>query len=84
MNVEKLKYTIWVADTERAIRFYTNCFNAKVLNQNPLITEFSIAEGLISIHGGGAGNRTWTGLTFQVTESLRFLGDSRRRYLFDS
>ena len=68
MNVEKLKYTIWAADTERAIRFYTNCFNAKVVNQNPHITELDIAGDLISIHGGGEGNQTWTGLTFQVAD----------------
>jgi lactoylglutathione lyase len=68
MHVEKLKYTIWAADVARAIRFYTNVFGATVAKQNPHITELEIAGGLISIHGGGEGNKTWTGLTFQIAD----------------
>ena len=68
MHVEKLKYTIWAADTDRAVHFYTSCFNAKVESQNPHITELTVAGGLISIHGGGEGKKTWTGLTFQVAD----------------
>ncbi len=61
MTVEKLKTTIWAADTERAAAFYTGCFGANIVRQNPHITE-------IAIHGGGEGKRTWTGLTFQVAD----------------
>jgi len=68
MYVEKLKYTIWAADTDRAVRFYTDCFDAKPVSQNPHITELAVAGGLISIHGGGEGKKTWTGLTFQVAD----------------
>ena len=68
MRVEKLKYTIWAADCSRAVRFYTDCFGATQVSQNPHITELAVAGGLISIHGGGEGNKTWTGLTFQVAD----------------
>lgn len=68
MIVEKLKYTIWAADAARATGFYTACFDAAVVRQNPHITELSIADGLIAVHGGGEGQRTWTGLTFQVAD----------------
>ena len=68
MQVEKLKYTIWAADTERAVAFYRSLFSAEVLKQNPHITEIGIAGGIISIHGGGEGKKTWTGLTFQVPD----------------
>ena len=68
MRVEKLKYTIWAADTSRAVRFYTDCFGASQVSHNPHITELAVAGGLISIHGGGEGNKTWTGLTFQVAD----------------
>jgi lactoylglutathione lyase len=68
MHVEKLKYTIWAADTARAIGFYTDLFGAEVVRQNPHITEIQIAGGLIAIHGGGEGKTTWTGLTFQVAD----------------
>lgn len=68
MIVEKLKYTIWAADAARAAAFYAVCFGAGIVRQNPHITELSIAGGLIAIHGGGEGERTWTGLTFQVAD----------------
>jgi lactoylglutathione lyase len=35
---------------------------------NPHITELDVAGGIISIHGGGEGKKTWTGLTFQVPD----------------
>ena len=68
MNVEKFKYTIWAADDARAASFYIACFDGKIVRQNPHITELSIAGGMIAIHGGGEGKRTWTGLTFQVAD----------------
>ena len=55
MHVEKLKYTIWAADTERATHFYQTCFGGTVVRQNPHITEIEIAGSLIAIHGGGEG-----------------------------
>ena len=68
MQVEKLKYTIWAADSERAANFYRKLFGGEVVKQNPHITELKIAGGLISIHGGGEGKRTWTGLSFQLDD----------------
>jgi lactoylglutathione lyase len=68
MHVEKLKVTIWAADADRAASFYQICFGAKIVRQNPHITELEAAGGLIAIHGGGEGTRTWTGLTFQVAD----------------
>jgi len=74
MEVEQLKYTIWAADATRAAEFYKTLFGAKVVRQNPHITELSVGpseglgSGLIAIHGGGEGRRTWTGLSFQVAD----------------
>lgn len=68
MIVEKLKYTIWAVDAERAAQFYQKVFGANIVKQNPHITELEIAGGIISIHGGGEGTKTWTGLTFQVAD----------------
>ena len=66
--VEKIKYTIWAEDSARATTFYTELFGAVVLKQNPHITELEIAGGILSIHSGGEGQRTWTGLTLQVPD----------------
>ncbi|MEM9280982.1 MAG: VOC family protein [Verrucomicrobiota bacterium] len=68
LSVEKLKYTIWAADKERAKQFYQAVFGATVLKENPHITELEIAGGIISIHGGGEGTKTWTGITLQVAD----------------
>ncbi|MGJ8649929.1 MAG: VOC family protein [Opitutaceae bacterium] len=68
MQVEKLKYTIWASDAERAANFYQTCFGGAIVRQNPHITEIEVAGGLIAIHGGGSGKQTWTGITFQVAD----------------
>ena len=68
MHVEKLKYTIWAADSGRAIEFYTTLFEAEIVRRTEHIVELEIAGGLIAIHGGGEGKKTWTGITFQVAD----------------
>lgn len=70
MNVERFKYIIWAADMGRAVNFYTQVFGAKVLKQNEVISEVQICDGIIGIHGGGEGKRTWTGLSFQVPDVI--------------
>ena len=70
MLVERLKYVIWAADMDRAIAFYTTLFGGQVLKQNSVIAEVAIANGVIGIHSGGEGLRTWTGLSFQVPDVL--------------
>lgn len=71
LTVEKMKYTIWAANSERAAAFYRYAFGAEVVKQNPHITELEIAGGIISIHSGGEGKRTWTGITLQVEDVVR-------------
>ncbi len=68
MIVERLKYTVWAADMNRAAAFYTTVFGGKVVRQNPHIVEIEISNRINEIHGGGEGERTWTGLTFQVPD----------------
>lgn len=74
MEIKGLKYTIWAADTERVVSFYKQVFGAQVEKTNPHITELSVAGGLISIHGGGEGKKTWTGLTFSVDDVVEGAG----------
>ena len=70
MNVERLKYVIWAADMNRAVQFYATVFGGSVLKQNDIISEVAIGNGVIGIHGGGEGKRTWTGLSFQVADVI--------------
>jgi lactoylglutathione lyase len=70
MQVERLKYIIWAADMNRAVDFYTKVFGGTVLKQNEVISEVAIGGGVIGIHGGGEGQRTWTGMSFQVPDVI--------------
>ncbi len=70
MIVERLKYVIWAADMDRAVEFYCRVFGGTVLKQNQVISEVAVANGVIGIHGGGEGARTWTGLNFQVPDVI--------------
>ena len=70
MKVERLKYVIWAADMNRAVQFYVTVFGGTILKQNEIISEVSICDGIIGIHGGGEGTRTWTGLSFQVADVI--------------
>jgi len=70
MEVERLKYLIWAADMDRAVRFYLDLFGGRVLKQNSVIAEVEILGSVIGIHSGGEGKRTWTGLSFQVPDVI--------------
>jgi lactoylglutathione lyase len=68
MIVERVKYVIWAADMERAVRFYRDLLGGTVLKKNDVIAEVEIRGAVIGIHSGGEGRRTWTGLSFQVPD----------------
>ena len=68
MEVELLKYTIWSKDTGARGGVYESVFGAEVARENPHVTELVVGGGRIAIHGGGEGERTWTGLSFQVAD----------------
>lgn len=70
MHVERVKYVIWAAEMKRAVSFYTTIFGGELLKQNDIISEVAIRGAVIGIHGGGSGERTWTGLSFQVADVL--------------
>jgi len=70
MEVERLKYVIWAVDMNRAVDFYVKVFEGKILKQNEMIAEVSMGGGVVGIHAGGEGGRTWTGLSFQVGDVI--------------
>jgi len=68
MHIERVKYVIWAADMDRAVRFYRDLCGGRVLRQNTVIAEVEILGTVIGIHSGGEGKRTWTGISFQVPD----------------
>lgn len=71
MKVERVKYVIWAADMSRAVRFYRDVLGGEVVKKSEIISEVVISGATIAIHSGGDGNRTWTGLSFQVPDGYR-------------
>ncbi|MBV8141617.1 MAG: VOC family protein [Verrucomicrobia bacterium] len=70
MKIERVKYVIWAADLRRAVRFYRDVFGAEVVKESEVMSEVVVNGATIGIHGGGEGKRTWTGLTFQVSDVI--------------
>lgn len=70
MKVLKTKYTLWAADWQETVNFYRDLFDGEVTMASEVWSEVVIANGIVGIHGGGEGKRTWTGLSFQV-DNLR-------------
>ena len=68
MQVERTKYIIWAADMNRALSFYQQALGATITRKSEVISELEIAGGIIGVHSGGEGKRTWTGLSFQVAD----------------
>ena len=68
MKVERVKYIIWAADMDRALEFYTTVVGAELLKQNDAMAELGLCGSVIGIHSGGEGERTWTGMSFQVAD----------------
>ena len=66
MDVERVKYVIWAADMDRAVKFYQEALGGELLKQSDILSEVVVAGAIIGIHGGGEGKETWTGLSFQV------------------
>ena len=70
MQVERVKYVIWAADFDRAVRFWCETFAGRLLKRNPVIAEVEIAGAVIGIHSGGEGKRTWTGISLPVADVI--------------
>ncbi len=70
MNVERVKYVIWAADMDRALRFYRDVLGGEITKQSEIISEVTVCGATIGIHSGGSGERTWTGLSFQVPDVI--------------
>ncbi|MFT4639068.1 MAG: lactoylglutathione lyase [Verrucomicrobiales bacterium] len=68
MNVERVKYIIWAADMDRALKFYSEVLGAEISKKSEVISELTLCGAIIGVHGGGEGKRTWTGMSFQVAD----------------
>lgn len=70
MKVERVKYVIWAADMDRAVRFYCDVLGGELVKKSEVISEVTVCGATIGIHGGGSGEKTWTGLSFQIPDVI--------------
>jgi predicted enzyme related to lactoylglutathione lyase len=68
MPVTKTYVMLMVADMARALRFYTDAFDASVSFDSAHWSEFTVAGATIALHSGGSGADTQTGLGFEVDD----------------
>ena len=71
MNVQRVKYVIWANEMGRALDFYETVFDVEIVKRSEVISEVVVAGVTIGIHGGGEGDVTWTGMTFQVADVVQ-------------
>jgi len=64
--VDKTYIMLMVADMTRAMQFYAEAFDVKVVINSPYWSEFMVAGTNIALHPGGTGTETRTGLGFEV------------------
>ncbi|MEO0415180.1 MAG: VOC family protein [Verrucomicrobiota bacterium] len=68
MKVLKVKYAIWVKDMKKSVQFYSELFGGEVSLETPVWSEVTINNSIIGIHDNGSGERTWTGMSFQLDD----------------
>ena len=71
MNVQRVKYVIWANEMGRALDFYEAVFDGEIVKRSEVISEVVVAGAIIGIHGGGEGDVTWTGMSFQVADVVQ-------------
>lgn len=68
MQLEALKYMLMVADMDRALAFYRDVMGLTPSVASPHWSELRRGDAIVALHGGGSGERTRTGLSFQVAD----------------
>ena len=68
MKVRKTLYMLMVQDMERGVRFYRDVLGLDVKLHTPGWSELVLGDSTVALHGGGTGERTRTGLSFEVED----------------
>ena len=68
MKVRKTLYMLMVQDMERGVRFYRDVLGLDVKLHTPGWSELTLGDSTVALHGGGTGERTKTGLSFEVED----------------
>ncbi len=68
MQIESVKFILWVADMDRAIGFWKGVVGLGSRLETPYWTELTHGTTVIALHSGGDGSFRATGLGLQVED----------------
>ena len=68
IDVEVVKYMLMAKDMKREIVFYRDVIGLAIKFESPNWTELTFGDSIVALHGGGTGQHTKTGLSFQVSD----------------
>lgn len=68
LNINAIKYVLWVQDMDRAVAFYTGVVGLAERFTSPGWSELSWGDTVIALHGGGDSTAKETGLSLQVDQ----------------
>ena len=68
MQVEQVKFILWVRDMQRGITFWRDVVGLRVRMESPYWSELTHGDAVVALHGGGDGSYRETGLGIQVTD----------------
>ena len=68
MKMESVKYVLMVKDMDRGTIFYKDVMGLEVKSKSEMWTEMGFGGAIIALHGGGSGEFSSTGLSFQVDD----------------
>ena len=68
MKVERIYYMLMAEDMDRAVGFYRDVVGLAVKSTSRGWSELTHGDATVALHGGGAGERTKTGLGFVVSD----------------
>ncbi|MBL4846954.1 MAG: VOC family protein, partial [Planctomycetes bacterium] len=68
MELQAVKFMLYAQDMGRGVAFYRDVLGLEVALETPHWSELKHGDAVIALHGGGTGERTKTGLSFQVAD----------------
>lgn len=66
LELERIKFVIWVHDMDRATEFYRNVVGFSLRFQSPGWSELQHGDVILGLHAGATDDVRSTGLSFQV------------------
>jgi len=68
IQIQAIKFVLWVADMDRAVVFYRDVIGLKEKFATPGWSELTYGDAIIGLHGGGDESVKSTGLSIQVSD----------------